>query len=116
MARSSGQRQRKPVRRAAYRPRPIPDDAETTVNAIKAEMALRRAEFRERIIQVLARRGIASTSELRSECPEYRSRHLKVLFWFRLTELEATGAISRAGVKRNDYVEILWKLPAKVAP
>jgi hypothetical protein len=51
-----------------------------------------------------ARRGTATTSELRSEHPEYRSRYLKVLFWFLLSELEAAGVISHAGMKRDDYV------------
>jgi hypothetical protein len=86
MARS-GQRQR-------YQPHPIPDNAETTVNAIKAQMALRRAEVRERIVQTLGGHGTATTSKLRSEHLEYRSRHPKGLFWFRQSELEAAGVIA----------------------
>ena len=63
-------------------------------------------------METLERRGIASTAELRSECPAYRSRHRRGLFWIRLSELEADGAVDRAGEKRaGGYVESLWKLP-----
>jgi hypothetical protein len=81
MARS-GQRQRKAIPRTVYRPHPIPDDAETTVKAIKAQIVLRRAEFRERIVQTLGGHGTATTSKLRSEHLEYRSSILMFCFGF----------------------------------
>lgn len=83
---------------------------EERVASIKADMVRHRKDVRDQVSAYLGSVGKATTSELRSQFPKFRQKHLASVFWNRLLELEETGVIVRAGSQRVQT----WEFPSTV--